>query len=207
MRDGMRNSGARGLRRVGIAAAVGLFATTVVVAPVRPVLAAGTPQSTGLNADGQLGNGTTANRSTPGPLAGLPNIVQIASGREHGYALDGSGRIWAWGDNPKGQVGDGTLQDRPTPVQIGAGLGTFVQVEAGHYHGIALHANGTVYTWGYGNIGQLGLGTTNNRRAPVQVPGLSGIKEVAAGRDMSYAVAAADGSVWAWGLQLLRRGR
>lgn len=154
------------------------------------------PLSTGLNADGQLGNGTTANRLTPGLVDVPATIVSIASGREHAYALDDSGRVWAWGDNLRGAVGDGTNVDRPTPVRLS--LTNVVQVEAGHYHGIALRGDGTVWTWGYGALGQLGLGTTNNRTAPVQVPGLTGVVAVAGGRDMSYAVRV-DGTVMAWG--------
>ena len=133
------------------------------------VSAVGTvPLSTGLNADGQLGNGTTTMRLTPGPLVGIANVVAISSGREHAYALDDQGRVWAWGDNSKGAVGDGTKVDKSTPVRLS--LTNVVQVEAGHYHGVALRADGTVWTWGYGTLGQLGLGTINNRTSPVQNP-------------------------------------
>jgi len=187
-----------------------VLATMAVIAATVGITMAGTsgiaaaagsvPLSTGLNADGQLGNGTTAQRTTPGPITGplavAANVVQIASGREHAYALDDTGHVWAWGDNSKGAVGDGSSADRSTPVQLS--LTNVVQVEAGHYHGIALRSDGTVWTWGYGAIGQLGLGTTNNRNAPVQVPGLSNIVAVAAGRDMSYALNA-DGTMWGWG--------
>src|SRR5215218_1590968 len=82
------------------------------------VQAAGsTPLSSGLNADGQLGNGTITQRTSAGPV-NVGNIVQIASGREHAYALDDQGRVWAWGDNSKGAVGDGTATDRRTPVMV-----------------------------------------------------------------------------------------
>ncbi len=167
------------------------------VSPGSVVQAAGAqPLSTGLNADGQLGDGTTASRQVTGPVDLQATMVAIASGREHAYALDDGGRIWAWGDNSRGAIGDGSSADRPTPVRLA--LTDVVQVEAGHYHGIALRADRTVWTWGYGGLGQLGLGTTNNRSQPVQVPGLTDIVAVAAGRDMSYAVRA-DGSMMAWG--------
>jgi alpha-tubulin suppressor-like RCC1 family protein len=155
------------------------------------------PLSTGLNADGQLGNGSTTNRVTAGATSLGTNIVQIASGREHAYALDDAGRVWAWGDNSRGAVGDGTNTDRPTPVLLG--LTNVAEVEAGHYHGIARRTDGTVWTWGYGSLGQLGLGTTNNRTSPAQVPGIGDAVAVAAGRDMSYVVRA-DGTMLAFGL-------
>lgn len=158
--------------------------------------AGSTPMSSGLNADGQLGNGTITSRTTPANLVGLPPIVSIASGREHAYGLDENGRVWAWGDNSRGAVGDGTSTDRPTPVQLA--LTNVVEVEAGHYHGIARRSDGTVWTWGYGAIGQLGLGTLTNRTSPTQVPGLTNVTAVAAGRDMSYALLA-DGTMMGWG--------
>jgi alpha-tubulin suppressor-like RCC1 family protein len=152
--------------------------------------------SVGLNADGQLGNGSTTSRSTPG-LVDLPaTIVQIASGREHAYALDDQARIWAWGDNSKRAVGDGTSTDRRTPVRLS--LTNVAEVEAGHYHGIARRSDGTVWTWGYGSLGQLGLGTTNNRSVPTQVPGIDDAIAVAAGRDMSYVIRA-NGTMLAFG--------
>ena len=158
--------------------------------------AGSTPLSTGLNADGQLGNGTVVSRTTPANLVGLPPIVAIASGREHAYGLDENGRVWAWGDNSRGAVGDGTNTDRPTPVQLA--LTNVVEVEAGHYHGIARRSDGSVWTWGYGAIGQLGLGNLSNQTSPQPVPGLANVIAVAAGRDMSYALLA-DGTMMGWG--------
>ncbi|MCU1358737.1 MAG: regulator of chromosome condensation [Ilumatobacteraceae bacterium] len=156
--------------------------------------AGSTPLSTGLNADGQLGNGTTTQRLTAGAVS-VSNIVQVASGREHAYALDDHGRVWAWGDNSKNAVGDGTSTDRRTPAVVLTGV---AEVEAGHYHGIALKTDGTVWTWGFGSLGQLGLGTTNNRSLPTKVPSISGAIAVAAGRDMSY-VLLSDHTVMAFG--------
>ncbi len=183
----------RTARRVLAMAA--LASLVPVVASSSPASAAGTtPLTTGLNADGQLGNGTTTSRSTPGPTT-LSNIVQIASGREHAYALDDQGRVWAWGDNSKGAVGDGTTTDRPTPRIVLTGV---AQIEAGHYHGIARKTDGTVWTWGYGALGQLGLGTTNNRTSPTQVPGINNAIGVSAGRDMSF-ILRAGGTVVGFG--------
>ncbi|MBI5087597.1 MAG: hypothetical protein HZB15_01640 [Actinobacteria bacterium] len=174
-------------------AAITLAGSLAWVVPVA-VAAGATPLSAGLNADGQLGNGTTTDRSTPGAVS-VGNIVQIASGREHAYALDDQGRVWAWGDNSKGAVGDGTANDRRTPAVVLTGV---AQIEAGHYHGIARKTDGTVWTWGYGALGQLGLGSTANRTSPAQVSGISDAISVAAGRDMSYVVRA-NGTVLAFG--------
>jgi alpha-tubulin suppressor-like RCC1 family protein len=185
------------LRRRSIVAVLALLPLTagVLVSAPSASAAPSTPLAVGLNADGQLGDGTTTNRTTPVAVR-VDDAVGIASGREHAYALDSTGRIRAWGDGSRGAIGDGTTADRPTPVTLG--LTGVVEVEAGHYHGIALRSDGTVWTWGYNGLGQLGLGDTTTRLAPTQVAGLTGVVAVAAGRDMSYALLA-DGTVRAWG--------
>lgn len=184
--------------RGGVGVALTLVA--VLLLPVTAANAApGDVLAAGSNASGQLGSSGTTSSTVP-VLSAVPAAEQIASGRDHGYALDGSGSVWAWGENGKGQVGDGTTTDRSTPVRLP--LQGVVQVEAGHYHGLALTSDGRVWTWGFGRLGQLGLGTTVNRKVPTLVPGLTDVVHVAGGRDASYAVGA-DGRVWSWGSNAL----
>jgi len=77
--------------------------------------------------------------------------------------------------------------------------GGIVQAEAGGRHNLALGANGTVWSWGQNTSGQLGDGGQVDRpRTPAQVPGLTGIVQVAAGDTHSLALRN-DGTVWAWG--------
>lgn len=81
----------------------------------------GTVWSTGWNTNGQLGDGTTTNRSTFVQVSGLAGIVKIAAGRQHNLAIKSDGTVWAWGYNYRGQIGDGTATNRLVPVQV-AGL-------------------------------------------------------------------------------------
>jgi alpha-tubulin suppressor-like RCC1 family protein len=71
-------------------------------------------------------------------------------------------------------------------------------VEAGYWHSVALRNDGTMWTWGHNDYGELGDGTTDWRSVPVQVSGLTGIAAIAAGPLHTVAVKS-DGSVWAWG--------
>jgi alpha-tubulin suppressor-like RCC1 family protein len=142
--------------------------------------------TTGLGADGQLGNATTASRTTFGPVPGLDDADAVTGGREHLVALVG-GTVWTWGDGSKGATGLGSLTDRSTPAQV-PGLGTVTSIAAGHYHTLALMADGSVRAWGYNAMGQLGDGTLRKRLSPVPVKGLSNVVDIAAGRDMSYAL-------------------
>ncbi len=76
----------------------------------------------------------------------------------------------------------------------------WIETAAGAAHTCALDDAGNVYCWGSSNNGQLGLGPDSGPRdAPVPVPGLSGVKALAAGRAHTCAVAQQDGSVRCWG--------
>jgi alpha-tubulin suppressor-like RCC1 family protein len=73
-----------------------------------------------------------------------------------------------------------------------------VQVAGGTVHALAVRSDGTVWSWGLNEHGELGDGTTTDRNTPVQVAGLTGITQVAAGAFFSLALRS-DGTVWGWG--------
>jgi RHS repeat-associated protein len=155
------------------------------------------PSSWGLNADGQLGDGTTTNRLAPVSISGLATVQMYAAGGNHSIALMADGTLRSWGSNFDGELGDGTNTGRLTPVPVTA-LSNVAQVSAGFEHSLAVLRDGTVKTWGNNFDGELGDGTTTNRNTPVTVIGLSGVTQVSGGWDHSLALKS-DGSVWAWG--------
>ena len=63
---------------------------------------------------------------------------------------------------------------------------------------MAVGAGGTVWSWGNNDYGQLGNGTMTSRDVPGQVPGLTGVTQLAAGSDYSLALRS-NGTVLAWG--------
>lgn len=159
----------------------------------------------GANASGQVGDGTTENRSTPVRVAGLGDVTAIAAGAEHSLALKADGTVWAWGANAAGQLGDGTTALSSVPVQVTGLAGSVVTaVSGGAGHSLALADDGTVWSWGDNAAAQLGDGTTTDRTAAVAVTGLAGkvITAVSAGLDHSLA-RADDGTVWSWGANAL----
>lgn len=139
---------------------------------------------------------------TAAPAAAAPAAGQTITAHLPG--------VFGYGWNASGEVGDGTTTHRATPVpvalpaipsasvqQLALGLNT--------PDAAALMADGTVDTWGYGGFGSLGDGTTADRPIPAPVPGLTGIKQVAAGEFMGYALRS-DGTLFAWGNGYLGNG-
>ena len=169
----------------------GLSGVQAIVAGTAHALALkndGTVWAWGANSNGQLGDGTGTDRSTPVQVTGgMAGVTALAAGVTHSLAAKNDGTVWAWGGNDAGQLGDGSTTDHSTPVQVSGGLVGAVGLAAGTYHSLAVKNDGTVWAWGGNDLGQLGDSTTTGRRTPVQVRGgLVGAREVA-GRGCSTA--------------------
>lgn len=78
----------------------------------------GTIWAWGNNEFGQLGDGTTVNKTNPTRISGLDNIFSITCGVVHTFAVKNNGSVYAWGDNNFGQFGDGTHTNRYAPAQM-----------------------------------------------------------------------------------------
>jgi alpha-tubulin suppressor-like RCC1 family protein len=108
------------------------------------------------------------------------------------------GQVTAWGDDGNGQLGDGQNVDHPSPVTT-QGLSNVVQVAGGEAHSMALTAGGSVFAWGDNEFGDFGVVTPHpSMTTPVQVTGLSGVKQVATGFSDGLALLS-NGTVMGWG--------
>lgn len=89
------------------------------------ILANGSVWAWGDNASGQLGDGSRASSDAPVRVkvpAGV-RFVKVNSGGYSCYAIDRSGRLWAWGGNRNGQLGTGSAVGNETdPVKVGIHL-------------------------------------------------------------------------------------
>jgi alpha-tubulin suppressor-like RCC1 family protein len=164
----------------------------------------GTLWAWGQNAYRQLGDNTNVQRTSPVQISiGATNWKQVACGDYHTVAIKTDGTLFAWGSNSQGQIGDGTLGiNRTIPTQISVGTTNWKQVACGQYHTAAIKTDGTLWTWGRNNEGQLGInlsGAGNDRSTPVTTfAGGTNWKQVACGLYNTIAVKT-DGTVWGWG--------
>ena len=176
----------------------------------------GTVYAWGRNEYGQLGNGVTTTNSpipvavkTTGTSMDGKTIMQVAAGATHSLALATDGTIYAWGKNEYGQLGNDSTINSPIPVAVKT-TGTsmdgkkIIQIHAGYEHSLALASDGTVYTWGRNNFGQLGKNDATDAHIPATVRTLGTpmagkiIVQLAAGNSQSIALAS-DGTVYTWG--------
>jgi alpha-tubulin suppressor-like RCC1 family protein len=151
----------------------------------------------GNNKYGQLGDGSTADRSRPDRVLGLDNVRAIAAGWYHNLALRTDGTVWAWGFNGTYQLGSGAETFQASAARV-EGLSGVVAICAGAAHSLAVDSDGAVWAWGSNRYGSLGDGSFTTRAAPDRVVGLPAVAAVGCGQQHSLA-AGVDGSLWAWG--------
>lgn len=163
----------------------------------------GTVWAWGYNGQGQLGTGSTTDSWVPVQVAGLTGVVAIAAGGFHSLAVDSGGRVHAWGWNGVGALGQGHTSDRPLPTAVPFNVSSdAVGVAGGAYHSLVVWRDGTVWSFGWNGLGQLGNGSTTDSSRPARIPGLNGVAEAAGGIAHSLA-RGYNGEVWAWGWNAL----
>ncbi len=173
----------------------------------------GTLLSWGLNTDGCLGQGSLTNGASFGAaavdLSALAaagrSLVAIDAGDTHSVALADDGSVWAWGNGGAGQTGHNGTTDVATPLPVRREaddtlLDGIIAVEAGRDHNVALRADGTLWLWGAGAAGQLGLGDTAGHRGAVELSVVAGhrVTRIGAGAYTSFAIDDT-GAAWGWG--------
>ena len=129
--------------------------------------------------------------------------VAVACGNTHSASVTAAGDALTWGSGGFGELGDGELTEEraaPAPVPGLRGGARVVAVSCGFYHTAAVRDDGSVWAWGWGRHGQLGLGAREQSAAPARVEALAAHRATAvACGHYATAVVAADGGVFSWG--------
>lgn len=149
----------------------------------------------GRNQAGQAGSGDFQNRLTPGPVAGLSDIVQVSAGWAVSCALAQSGEIWCWGTHENGLLGTGGSAPTAVPVQIQGLPAPARQLSVGFAHACAVLQDDRIACWG---SGQLGDGGYMQSPVPVVVASSESFEQVVASLSHSCARNVA-GEVFCWG--------
>lgn len=148
----------------------------------------------GANDQGQLGDGTRNDRSSPTRVRTDLRFSTLTAGEKHTCGLAGGGVPLCWGENLSGQIGDGTRNDQMVPRTVGEGLG-FTEITAGSSHTCGRTASGNTFCWGANNRGQLGDGSSGlDRMAPTRLQ--SAVSGLVAGHEHSCGIAAGEARCW-----------
>lgn len=154
----------------------------------------GTVACWGYNGSGQVGDGTSIDRTDATTVPGLSNATALSAGDTHTCALRSDGTVACWGYNNEGQLGDGTRTLRRSPMTV-PGLSGVIAIAAGSWHTCALKADGSVACWGDAN-GATGSFTAT--LSPRQMAGLTNVAAIAAS-DYNTCALKLNGTVLCWG--------
>ncbi|HLM72774.1 MAG TPA: hypothetical protein VK459_08780 [Polyangiaceae bacterium] len=134
--------------------------------------------------------------------------IEISAGYKHTCVIRKDGTLWCWGRNTVGElgipIGQGAI---PVPVlvplpgkaiKVAAGGGIYSAQQVPLAHTCAILEDTTVYCWGAGVFGQLGIGGSISSDKPVQVTSLVNAVAISAGGAHTCAVKT-DGDVYCWG--------
>jgi alpha-tubulin suppressor-like RCC1 family protein len=167
----------------------------------------GTLWTWGNNNGGALGINDITNRSTPvTTFAGGTNWKQVSAGARVCAAIKTDGTLWIWGTNAStapGGLGVNDISNRSTPVTTLLGGTNWKQVSCGGLGTTAaIKTDGTLWTWGHNNFGQLGINDSSSRSTPVTtILGGTNWKQVSVsnGNEQFISAIKTDGTLWSWG--------
>lgn len=135
-------------------------------------------------------------------------ITQVSAGNAHVIALTDNNDVYVWGANGFGQLGLGidtgsggsdSTNRRQVPTKLDFNFdGKIVQVMAFGSSTMALTDQGSIYSWGRNEFGQLGLGNTSQQNSPEKITAISNVAKIASGDTHALALTQ-DGKLYSWG--------
>lgn len=182
----------------------------------------------GAGGNGQLGNGTAADSSSPvlvdfSKAENVGRIIQVAANANSSFALDDKGQVWGWGSDADANFGRGApcneahdcVDTQATPVllpvsKISTQDEKIIQLATGRDHVLALTNKNTVYGWGLNTTSQVGyngtgLKDTKNAWGSIVTTAKTlpwfqekSVRRLFANGNLSYALLS-DGKAYPWG--------
>lgn len=142
---------------------------------------------------GRLGHADEEKKLLPTCVAQLVDhdFVQVSCGRMLTAGLTSHGTVYTMGSAIHGQLGNPQAKDRTITIVEGNLKEEFVkEIASGSYHVSVLTTSGSVYSWGKGANGQLGLGDIDDRNSPTLVEALRDrqVESIACGSNSTAAI-------------------
>ena len=174
------------------------------------VISTGTQNTLAIKQDGTLWawgrdflTGGAGDVSTPVQIGTGTNWEAVSAGSIHALAIKTDGTLWAWGLSSDGSFGSGIAGDFSIlPKQIGM-QSDWLTIAAGTKVSTAIKTDGTLWSWGYNAVGQVGDGTTVTKLIPTQIGTDTNWSSIALhSSNYTYSSTLAlktDGTLWAWG--------
>lgn len=148
----------------------------------------GTLWAWGDNQWGQLGDGTTEDRSRP--VRVLEGVRSVSAGESHTYAVLEDNTLWAWGRNVSNAFpGADDLISSPVPLNI---MDDVASVSTGVCTHLAVKTDGSLWAWGKY------IGDKTNKQVSTPKKIMDNVADACTGFGHSLALKQ-DGSLWAWG--------
>mgnify|MGYP003116298989 CR=1 FL=1 len=146
---------------------------------------------------GQNNQGAPTDRSSPVQV-GTDTTWYELSFSNSVLALKSDGTLWAWGNGSSGVSAQNDQIARSSPTQIPGTTWSKLGKEQGYYgHAFAHKTDGTLWAWGSGGEGALGINNIVSYSSPIQLPGTTWSITSSDGRS-SFGIKT-DGTLWAWG--------
>jgi alpha-tubulin suppressor-like RCC1 family protein len=151
----------------------------------------------GFNIQGQLGDNTTANKSSPVSVFGGRQWTSIINCNVFSFGLDNLSYAYVWGNGASGALGQANnLTNQLSPISLPGGKQWLSATLSDSASTVAIDNLSYAWCWGLGSSGQIGNNGSVDVSSPVSVVGdKQWLSALASGQ----AVIALDNLSYAWG--------